>query len=71
MDVERVIEGLAVEERVIVGADLNGHIGTLDEGVKRINGGFGFGLAKMQKDEWCWTWLCRLILQLQTHSYSR
>ena len=45
MDVERVIEGLAVVERIIVGADLNGHIGTSGEGVERIHGRFGFGRA--------------------------
>ena len=34
VDVERVIEVLAVEQRDIVGADLNGHIGTSGEGVE-------------------------------------
>ena len=49
VDVERVIEGLAMEERVfIVGSDLNGHIGTSSEGVERIHGGFGFGRANAE-----------------------
>ena len=48
VDVERVIEGLAMEERVIVGADLNGHIGPSSEGVERIHGGFGFGRANAE-----------------------
>ena len=48
VDVESVIEGLAVEERVIVGADLNGHIETSSEGVEKIHGGFGFGLANAE-----------------------
>ena len=48
VDVERVIKGLAMEERVIVGADLNGHIGTSSEGVERIHGGFDFGRANAE-----------------------
>ena len=48
VDMERVIKGLAMEERVIVGADLNGHIGTSSEGVERIHGGFGFGRANAE-----------------------
>ena len=48
-DVERVIEGLAMEERLIVGADLNGHIGTSSEGAERIHGGFGFGRANAEE----------------------
>lgn len=34
---------MVVEYRVVVEADLNGHIGTSNEGVKRIHRGFGFG----------------------------
>ena len=49
VDVERVIEGLAMEERFIVGADLNGHIGTSSEGLERIHGGFGFGRANAEE----------------------
>ena len=48
VDVVRVIEGLAAEERVIVGTDLNGHIGTSGEMVERIHGGFGFGRANAE-----------------------
>ena len=48
VDMERVIEGLAMEERVIVGADLNEHIGTSSEGVERIHGGFGFERANAE-----------------------
>ena len=48
VDVERVIEGLPVEERVIVGEDLNGHIGTSGGGVERIHGGFGFRRANAE-----------------------
>ena len=48
VDVERVIEGLAMEERVIMGADFNGHTGTSSEGVERIHGGFGFGWANAE-----------------------
>ena len=31
------------EERVIVGGDLNGHIGRSREGIERIHGGWGMG----------------------------
>ena len=70
VDMERVIEGLAMEERVIVGADLNGHIGTSSEGwrgymeVSDLDG-------QMLKDVGCWTSLCHLTLQLQTLSFAR
>ena len=40
---ESLIEELPGEERVIVGVDLNGHIGTSNIGVERIHGGFGVG----------------------------
>ena len=37
-----------MEEQVIVGADLNEHIGTSGEVVERIHGGFGFGRANVE-----------------------
>ena len=64
VDVERVIERLATEERVIVGADMN---------VRRWRGYMEVSDldGQMQNDEGCWTSLCHLIRQLQTLSFAR
>ena len=40
---ENMMERIAVEERVVLGADLNGHVGAVKEGVERIHGGHGLG----------------------------
>lgn len=40
---EHEIERITLEERVVLGSDLNGHVGADNEGIERIRGGHGLG----------------------------
>ena len=42
-DMNRELSEIPVEERVIIGGDLNGHVGRNKEGIERIHGGWGIG----------------------------
>ncbi|KAK9683810.1 hypothetical protein RND81_10G166300 [Saponaria officinalis] len=42
-DLEEVVERVPIGERLLVGGDLNGHVGTSRVGFENIHGGFGFG----------------------------
>ncbi|KAK9664956.1 hypothetical protein RND81_14G079800 [Saponaria officinalis] len=42
-DLEEVVERVPIGERLLVGGDLNGHVGTSRVGFENIYGGFGFG----------------------------
>ncbi|XP_074276968.1 uncharacterized protein LOC141600622 [Silene latifolia] len=42
-DLEEVVERVPIGEKLIIGGDLNGHVGTSRVGFENIHGGFGFG----------------------------
>ena len=39
----RELSEMPVEERLIMGGDLNGHVGSNREGIDRVHGGWGIG----------------------------
>ncbi|XP_066982188.1 uncharacterized protein [Macrobrachium rosenbergii] len=41
--VDRQLSEIPAEERLIIGGDMNGHIGRTREGIERVHGGWGVG----------------------------
>ncbi|RZB81212.1 LINE-1 retrotransposable element ORF2 protein isoform B [Glycine soja] len=42
-DLERVLQDIPQGEKVFLGGDLNGHVGSVDRGFEGVHGGFGLG----------------------------
>ncbi|XP_068240963.1 craniofacial development protein 2-like [Palaemon carinicauda] len=42
-EMDQELEIISARERVIMGGDLNGHLGISREGIKRVHGGWGVG----------------------------
>lgn len=42
-DLEDVVQRVPLGEKLIIGGDLNGHVGTSRDGFESVHGGFGFG----------------------------
>jgi hypothetical protein len=41
-DLENMIRGVLSSEKLFIGGDLNGHVGTVRGGFERVHGGFGY-----------------------------
>ncbi|KAL6503308.1 hypothetical protein OROGR_025231 [Orobanche gracilis] len=42
-DLEEVVQQVPREEKMVLGGDLNGHVGSRRDGFESVHGGFGFG----------------------------
>lgn len=42
-DVEALVRGIPANEKVIIGADMNGHVGVNTAGYEGVHGGYGYG----------------------------
>jgi len=42
-NLEEVVQGVPPSEKLIIGGDLNGHVGSSRDGFEGVHGGFGFG----------------------------
>ncbi|XP_066963164.1 uncharacterized protein [Macrobrachium rosenbergii] len=42
-EVDRQLSEIPAEERLIIGGDMNGHVGRTREGIERVHGGWGVG----------------------------
>ena len=42
-DMDRDLNEMPADERLVIGGDMNGHVGRNKEGIKRIHGGWGVG----------------------------
>jgi hypothetical protein len=42
-DLEDMVRGVSNSEKLFIGGDLNGHVGTVRRGFERVHGGFGYG----------------------------
>jgi hypothetical protein len=42
-DLEDIVRGVSSSEKLFIGGDLNGHVGTVREGFERVHEGFGYG----------------------------
>ena len=64
-DLDGLIESISKEERIVLGADLNGHVGEENIGDEEIMGRYGAGTRK-RKDQWLWIlgkgWIWRLSI---------
>ena len=43
-----LVERLKKEEMVVLGGDLNGHVGRESDGYEGVHGGFGYGIRNME-----------------------
>ncbi|KAJ7976178.1 Craniofacial development protein 2 [Quillaja saponaria] len=43
-DLEEIVQGVPLGEKLFIGADLNGHVGSTNEGFERVRGGYGYGV---------------------------
>jgi hypothetical protein len=41
-DLEDMVRGVSSSEKLFIGGDLNGHVGTVRGGFERVHGGFGY-----------------------------
>jgi hypothetical protein len=41
-DLDDIVRGVSSSEKLFIGVDLNGHVGTVRGGFKRVYGGFGY-----------------------------
>ena len=51
-DLDGLIESISTEERIVLGADLNGHVGKGNIGDEEIMG--RYGAKTRRKDQWLW-----------------
>ena len=49
-ELEELIRSLSEKDKIVIGADLNGHIGRGNTGYERWHGGFGHGEKKQEGD---------------------
>lgn len=42
-DLDSMVSGIPISEKLFIGGDLNGHVGTSNVGFERVHGGFGYG----------------------------
>ncbi|XP_049376683.1 uncharacterized protein LOC125841574 [Solanum stenotomum] len=42
-DLDEVVRGIPITEKIVIGGDFNGHIGAISNGFDDVHGGFGFG----------------------------
>ena len=47
-DLYEIVQGIPIREKIFIGGDLNGHVGTSRYWFDSVHGGFGFG-KKMNK----------------------
>ncbi|KAJ7978714.1 Craniofacial development protein 2 [Quillaja saponaria] len=43
-DLEEIVQGVPLGEKLFIGADLNSHVGSTNEGFKCVHGGYGYGV---------------------------
>ena len=64
-DLDGLIESISKEERIVLGADLNGHVGKRNIGDEEITGRYNAG-TRIRKDQWFWIlgkgWIWRLSI---------
>ena len=53
-DLDGLIRAIPSSEKLFIGGDLNGHVGTTSAGFEAVHGGFGYG-SMNQKGRKFWT----------------
>ena len=47
-----MVSTVSVSEKLLIGGDLNGHVGSTNVGFERVHGGFGYG-SRSQEGRMC------------------
>ena len=47
-----VMQGIPIEEKIFIGGDFNGHVGNSRSGFENIHGGYGFGIEMMRETQY-------------------
>jgi hypothetical protein len=50
-DLEDMIRWVSSSEKIFIGGDLNGHVGTIREGFERVHGGFEYGEQNQEGED--------------------
>ncbi|GJN34264.1 hypothetical protein PR202_gb22912 [Eleusine coracana subsp. coracana] len=50
-DLDSMVSGIPISEKLFIGGDLNGHVGTSNVGFERVHGGFGRFVRRIQETE--------------------
>uniref|UniRef100_A0A8I6XAQ5 Endonuclease/exonuclease/phosphatase domain-containing protein n=1 Tax=Hordeum vulgare subsp. vulgare TaxID=112509 RepID=A0A8I6XAQ5_HORVV len=48
---EDLVRRVPIGEKLFIGGDLNGHVGTYNTGFERVHGGFGYGIRNQEGEE--------------------
>jgi Endonuclease-reverse transcriptase len=50
-DLEDMVRALSITEKLFIGGDFNGHVGTIRGGFERVHGGFGYGEQNQEGED--------------------
>ena len=50
-DLDRLVRAIPSSEKLFIGGDLNGHVGTSSAGFEAVHGGFGYGSRNQEGEE--------------------
>jgi hypothetical protein len=50
-DLEDMVRGVSSSEKLFIGEDLNGHVGTVKGGFESVHGGFGYGKQNQEGED--------------------
>jgi hypothetical protein len=50
-DLENMVRVVPSSEKLFIGGDLNGHVGTVRGGFERVHGGFGYGERNQERED--------------------
>ena len=46
-----MVSAIPIREKLFIGGDLNGHVGTSNVGFERVHGGFGYGSRNQEGED--------------------
>ena len=50
-DLDSLVSTVPVSEKLLIGGDLNGHVGVTNVGFERVHGGFGYGSRSQEGED--------------------
>ncbi|GJN35606.1 hypothetical protein PR202_gb24399 [Eleusine coracana subsp. coracana] len=50
-DLDSMVSGIPISEKLFIGGDLNGHVGTSNVGFERVHGGSGYGSRNQEGED--------------------
>jgi hypothetical protein len=50
-DLDDMVKGVPSSEKLLIGGDLKGHVGTVRGGFERVHGGFGYGEQNQEGED--------------------